>query len=152
KKEATPAKLPRALGASHPRLSPDGRVVAFSYQGEIWTGPRDGGTMTLLAPSQGYDVEPGWSPDGKRLAFVRRCAVTVVAFPDGKDVPLPKPLTVGGTYAFNKLEFSADGKRLLGPFRVGADNRLAWFDLASGDLTALTPTASYFRFALSPDG
>src|SRR5262249_36277471 len=29
---------------------------------------------------------------------------------------------------------------------------LAWFDLASGDLTPLTPASSYFRFALSPDG
>jgi Tol biopolymer transport system component len=152
KKEATAAKLPRALGAIHPRLSPDGRAVAFSYQGEIWAGPRDGGTMTMLTASQGHDVEPAWSPDGKRIAFVRGAGVKLVTFPDGKDVPLPKPLLTGGTYAFNKLEFSADGKRLLGSFRVGAANRLAWFDLASGDLTALTPTASYFRFALSPDG
>src|SRR5215471_3186051 len=146
------AKLPKALGAIQPRLSPDGSTLAFSYQGEIWTGPRAGGTMTLLTPSQGLDTEPAWSPDGKRVAFLRGGGVKVVRFPDGKDVPLPKSVAVGGTYAVSKLEFSADGKRLLGAFRVGQEYRLAWFDLESGELTPLVAVSSYFRFALSPDG
>jgi hypothetical protein len=148
----TRAPLPKALGAIQPRLTLDGSTVAFSYQGEIWTGPRGGGTMTLLTPSEGLDTEPAWSPDGKRVAFLRGGSVKVVQFPDAKDVPLPKPVSVGGTYAVSKLEFSADGKRLLGAFRVGNANQLAWFDLASGELTALMPVSSYFRFALSPDG
>jgi hypothetical protein len=148
----TPAKLPKALGAIHPRLSPDGSTIAFSYQGEIWTAPRTGGTMTVLASSQGFDTEPVFSPDGKRIAFVCGGAVKLVQFPDSKEVPLPKPAAVGGTYAVNKLEFSADGKQLLGPFRVGSHYRLAWFDLASGELTPLIPVSTYFRYALSPDG
>ena len=134
-----PAKLPTALGAIQPRLSPDGSTVAFSYQGEIWTGPRTGGTMTLLTPSQGLDTEPAWSPDGRRVAFLRGTGVKVVRFPDGQDVPLPKAVSAGGTYAVSKLEFSADGKRLLGPFRVGGENQLAWLDLESGELTPLVP-------------
>jgi hypothetical protein len=143
--------LPKDFGAIQPRLSPDGSTVAFSYQGEIWTGSRTGGTMTLLIPSQGLDTEPAWSPDGKRVAFLRGDAVKVVLYPDGKDVPLPKAISVGGTYAVRKLEFSADGKRLLGSFRVGETYRLAWFDLESGELTPLMPVSMYFRFALSPD-
>src|SRR5262245_22710608 len=150
--QPTKAKAPKALGAIQPRLSPDGSTVAFSYQGEIWTGPRAGGTMTLLTPSQGLDTEPAWSPDGKRIAFLRGATVKVVHFPDGKDLPLPKPVSAGGTYAVSKLEFSADGKRLLGAFRVGGVYRLAWLDLESGDLTPLVPVSTYFRFGLSPDG
>src|SRR5262245_63808553 len=105
--------------------------------------------MTLLTPSQGLDTEPAWSPDGKRVAFLRGGGVRVVSFPEGKDVPLTKPVSVGGTYAVSKLEFSADGRRLLGAFRVDSVNRLAWFDLESGELTPLVPVSSYFRFALS---
>src|SRR5262245_5400925 len=108
--------------------------------------------MTLLTPSQGLDTEPAWSPDGKRVAFLRGGGVRVVSFPEGTDVPLPKPVSVGGTYAVSKLEFAADGKSLLGAFRVGPVNRLAWFDLESGEPTPLVPVSSYFRFALSPDG
>ncbi len=146
-------KLPRALGAIHPRLSPDGSTIAFSYQGEIWTGRRTGGTMTRLVPSQGLDTEPAWSPDGRRIAFVRARAVKVVRFPDGTDVPLPKAVAVGGPYAVNKLDFSADGRRLLGTFRVDSGYQLAWFDLASGELVPLADASSYlFRFGLSPDG
>jgi Tol biopolymer transport system component len=146
------ARLPTALGAIQPRLSPDGSTVAFSYQGEIWTAPRAGGTMTRLTPGQGLDTEPAWSPDCTRIAFIRSGGIKVVHFPDGKDVPVPRTIAVGGTYAVSKLEFSADGKRLLGTFRVGDAHRLAWVDLESGELTPLVPVSSYFRFALSPDG
>src|SRR5262249_61758239 len=97
------SKLPKALGAIQPSLSHDGGTVAFSYQGEIWTAPRGGGTMTLLVASQGADVEPTWSPDGKRIAFVRAGGVKVVSYPDGKEVALRKPAALGGTYAVNKL-------------------------------------------------
>jgi TolB protein len=153
--DAPAVKLPKALGTIQPRLSPDGGTIAFSYQGEIWTCPRSGGTMTLLTPGQGADGEPAWSPEGKRIAFVRGGVVKMVQFPDGQEVPLPKPAQTGGPYAVNKLEFSADGKKLLGTFRVGQDNSLAWFDLDSGEHTPVLPlpAVSYtFRFALSPDG
>src|SRR5262245_41046280 len=80
---AAQAKLPRAIGAIHPRISPDGKNIAFSYQGEIWTAPRTGGTMTMLTASEGLDTEPTWSPDGKRIAFIRGPAVKLVEFPSG---------------------------------------------------------------------
>src|SRR6516225_4652643 len=91
--QPTRAMVPKALGAIQPRLSPDGGTIAFSYQGEIWTGPRAGGVMTLLTPSQGLDTEPAWSPDGKRVAFLRGGGVRAVHFPDGKHVPLPKTVS-----------------------------------------------------------
>jgi hypothetical protein len=35
----TKVKLPRALGAIQPRLSPDGSTLAFSYQGKFGPAP-----------------------------------------------------------------------------------------------------------------
>jgi len=147
------SRLPAAIGAIHPRLSPDGTRVAFSYQGEIWTAPRAGGVMTSLLTGEGSDTEPAWSPDGKAIAFVRGAAVKIVDSTDGKDIPLPKSLTTAGTYGVNKLEFSRDGKRLLGAFNVDGKNLgLAWFDLQSGEAKSLAAIHFYTRFALSPDG
>jgi Tol biopolymer transport system component len=152
---SAPSKLPKALGAIHPRISPDGKNIAFSYQGEIWTAPRTGGTMTLLTRSEGFDTEPTWSADGKRIAFIRGPAVKIVEFPSGDDVPLPKPLLSANLYAVNKLEFSSDGKKLFGAFRIdGKPNSVAWYDLATGDLTPILPVPAVnynFRFTLTPD-
>lgn len=147
------SKLPSAIGAIQPRLSPDGNTIAFSYQGDIFTIPRAGGTMTVLASADGFDTEPAWSPTGDRIAFVRGATVKIVQFPNGEDVPLPKALQTGGTYGVNKLEFSIDGKKLLGTFRAdGKDLGLAWFDLQTGESKSLTNVHFYTRFALSHDG
>lgn len=146
-------KLPPAIGAIHPRLSPDGSSLAFSYQGGIWVAPRGGDSMKLLSTGEGDDTEPAWSPDGKRVAFIRGTTVRVIETEDGRDVSLPKTLLTAGTYGANKLEFSADGRQLLGAFRTdGKDHGLAWFDVSTGAVQPLAPVHSYSRFALSPDG
>src|SRR5438128_7618980 len=59
----------RAIGAVHPRISPSGKDVVFSYQGTIWRMPIEGGTMKRLAAGPGFAFEPCWSPDGKYVAF-----------------------------------------------------------------------------------
>jgi len=153
KTEPVAVKLPRSIGAIHPRLSPDGQALAFSYQGEIWTAPRTGGTMTLLTPSEGFDTEPSWSPDGKQIAFLRGNAVRIVRFPAGTDVPLPKPVSTGGVYGVNRIEFSADGKRLLASFRLNAnETQIGWFDLTTGEIERVAPVQIFTRFSLAPDG
>ena len=52
-----------------PSLNSDGSVLAFSYQGDIWTVPASGGTATRLTIHEGYDGFPKWSPDNKKIAF-----------------------------------------------------------------------------------
>jgi hypothetical protein len=155
--EAPPA-LPLALGAIHPRISPDGRTLAASYQGAIWTVPAGGGVMTRLTDGEGFDHEPAWSPDGKRIAFVRGPnqlggELRLIRAADGKDLPLPKPVHVRGGYNYQKLEFDPGGGRLLGAFTAGGkDHGLAWYDLRSGAVEALGPLSPWGRYALSPDG
>lgn len=50
-------------------ISPDGKTIAFTYRGDIFTVPATGGDATQITSDGGYDTAPVWSPDGSRLAF-----------------------------------------------------------------------------------
>lgn len=50
-------------------ISPDGKTVAFTYKGDIYTIPVAGGTAKALTTNPAYDTRPVWSPDAKQLAF-----------------------------------------------------------------------------------
>lgn len=53
----------------YPSLSPDGSLIAFSYQGDIWTVSKDGGDATRLTIHEAYESNPQWSPDGEKILF-----------------------------------------------------------------------------------
>ena len=55
--------------ASHPSLSPDGKQIYFSYDGNIYTVPVRGGQATAVITMPGVQDSPLVSPDGKWLAF-----------------------------------------------------------------------------------
>ncbi len=56
-----------------PRLSPDGRQIAFySYRTgnrDLWLMPAGGGPARQLTEHPGHDSAPRWSPDGRTIAF-----------------------------------------------------------------------------------
>lgn len=52
-----------------PAISPDGKEVAFCYQGDIWTVSAKGGRPYRVTVHEGYDSNPRWSLDCERLAF-----------------------------------------------------------------------------------
>jgi tricorn protease len=67
---AGPAAAQEAVrGARHPALSPDGRMMAFSWRGDLWVVPATGGRARRLTVHPGDDRLPQWSPDGRWLAF-----------------------------------------------------------------------------------
>ena len=53
----------------HPAVSPTGETIAFSYAGDIWTIPSEGGDASRLTTHQAYEHTPRWSPDGQWIAF-----------------------------------------------------------------------------------
>ena len=75
-----PEDVYELTGVADPRLSPDGRTVAFvvwridreanEYRGNIWLAPVDGSAPPRrLTFGSRRDADPRWSPDGTSLAF-----------------------------------------------------------------------------------
>ena len=53
-------------------VSPDGKRIVFDLLGDIYTMPLDGsrsGPATRIAGGAAFDMQPRFSPDGRRLAF-----------------------------------------------------------------------------------
>lgn len=57
------------LWLRYPSISPDGKEIAFCYQGDIYKVASEGGVATRLTTNSAYDYKPVWSPDGKQIAF-----------------------------------------------------------------------------------
>ena len=55
--------------ARSPDISPDGKLIAFSYLGDIWTVEAIGGVARPVTMHEAHDYAPVFSPDGRHLAF-----------------------------------------------------------------------------------
>ncbi len=51
-------------------LSPDGKTIAFDLLGDIYTMPVSGGKATNIASGLPWEIQPRFSPDGKRIAYI----------------------------------------------------------------------------------
>ncbi|WP_073973109.1 amidohydrolase family protein [Erythrobacter donghaensis] len=50
-------------------VAPDGKTIAFTLLGDIYTLPIEGGTPKRISEGLSWDVQPRFSPDGTRIAF-----------------------------------------------------------------------------------
>jgi len=102
----------------NPKLSPDGRTVAFTaeYAGntDVYTVPVDGGQPTRLTWHPGADLVQGWTPDGKSVVFSSGRATSAptgvprfwtVPATGGVDTPMPMPRA-------NQGKISPDGGKV----------------------------------------
>jgi Tol biopolymer transport system component len=58
-----------AASASAPRWSPDGRRLAYTTGGQVWTMKPDGSDREQVTDLSTGAADPVWSPDGKLIAF-----------------------------------------------------------------------------------
>ena len=77
----------------YPALSPDGTQIAFSFKGDIFTVPANGGRALQITTHPSHDTRPVWSPDGKLLAFASDRMGSMDIYVVDKDGGTPKRLT-----------------------------------------------------------
>jgi Tol biopolymer transport system component/DNA-binding winged helix-turn-helix (wHTH) protein len=111
----------------HPAISPDGKFVAFTWEGEggdnfdIYVRSIDGSFQGRLTTHAADDYAPAWSPDGLRIAFVRDLdgAREILVLPSfgGREQQLFEAVPEGmawriGAWSFG-LSWTPDGKHLV---------------------------------------
>jgi serine/threonine-protein kinase len=154
--DPVPLKLPTGIYA-HPRVSPDGRVLAVSRSegsmSDIWTYDLSGGGVAQRLTLGGQSRYPVWSADNRRVTFqsARDRAIWWQAIDAGPAERLTSPLD--GEEHIPEA-WSRDGTRLL--FSIHKSSRYALTvltlkDLKAepfGDVQSADPTGASF----SPDG
>jgi Tol biopolymer transport system component len=163
------------VGVDDPAWSPDGSRVAFQYNlvvpaytgtlkvdAGIWTVRRDGAglqQLTQRTPGTAWDSGPQWSPDGRKLVFVRfdfthqaDAIFTVNADGTGEAEVTPWQLGAG-----DHPDWSPDGRWII--FRVQSDDGSSNVYKAHPDGTDITDLTNqgaggyqYLSSGFSPDG
>jgi Tol biopolymer transport system component len=140
---------------SQPRLSPDGRHVAFSRPDaqsgnrDVWSLEIGRGILTRLTLNVANDWYPVWSPDGKRLLFAsdREGGADPVPFIKMSLEPLSEESRIPGTGS--PFDWSRDGKW------ISMGSKDIWIAPTSGERTPFKFLATPFREGdarFSPDG
>ncbi len=152
---AIPVSAVEAKMARHPAPSPDASKIAFSWQGDLWIVPFEGGIAQRLTSHPAADRHPVWSHDGASLAFAsdRHGNLDVFVMPlDGSRAP--RRLSFASIDDF-PLEFSIDDQSVLFSSRRRESlHRLP--EVYTVPITGGTPAwvqkVQASSFHLSPDG
>ena len=134
-----------ALGRTH---------IVFSYAGDLWSVPREGGDAARLTTGTGVETDPAFSPDGNWVAFTGEYDGNVDAYviPAGGGVPRRLTYHPGGD---SVVGWTPDGRSVVfASSRNSYANFTRLFTIpAEGvGLESELPLPMAYRGSLSPDG
>ena len=100
------------LWMRYPAISPDGKTIVFSYQGDLFTVPATGGKARHLTVHKAYDYKPVWSPNSKQIAFasIRFGNFDIYTIPAEGGIPGRLTFYSGNEYPDS---FTPDGSRVV---------------------------------------
>ncbi len=98
-------------GPSAVAFSPDGKTLVYSMQGSLWKQSIDSTVAEQLTDGPGYDYQPDWSPDGRRIAFVRYLNDALEIYGLDVSTGAVSPLTHNGAVNVEP-RWSPDGQRI----------------------------------------
>ena len=113
------------LWMRYPAISPNGETIAFTYKGDIYTVPANGGKATQLTTHPAHDTRPVWSPDGSKIVFASDRNGNFDIFVMDKEGGSPKQLT---THSANEYpETFSDAKHILYSAAIQQDTKDSQF-------------------------
>ncbi|MGH7618729.1 MAG: amidohydrolase family protein [Gemmatimonadaceae bacterium] len=109
-------------------VSPDGRTIAFDLLGDIYTIPITGGKATALTRGMGFDAQPRFSPDGKKIVYVSDRDGGYNLYTLSLDKKDTVQITTGKTNRYYSPVFTPDGQYVI----ATRGNRLYVYDTEGG--------------------
>ncbi|MDN5201571.1 amidohydrolase family protein [Fulvivirgaceae bacterium BMA10] len=94
-------------------VSPDGKEIVFDLLGDIYIMPVQGGTAKLLRGGLPYEVQPRFSPDGKKIAFTSDAGGGDNIWIMDKDGSEAKQITKESFRLLNNPVWNPDGQYLV---------------------------------------
>lgn len=127
--------------------------IVFSYAGDLWSVPREGGTAIRLTTGAGIESHPIFSPDGAAVAFTGEYDGNVDVYTIPASGGVPKRLTWHPAPDL-ALGWTPDGSRVLFTSSRNAYSRFAELYTAGlqGGLEQRVDLPMGFEGSYSPDG
>jgi tricorn protease len=128
--------------------------IAFSYAGDLWTVPKEGGTATKLSSPKGQEIFPKFSPDGSQIAFSGNYNGNTDIFVIPTTGGIPTRVTNHGM-SDRIIDWYPDGKNLLfvNSSESGKQRFSQFYKVSSkGGFPEKLPVPYGEHASLSPDG
>jgi Tol biopolymer transport system component len=150
---------------SEPALSPDGKQIAFAWDGphqdnyDIYVRLVNGGSALRLTTDPAPDHAPAWSPDGEHLAFLSDSAIYLIPALGGmprKLLQMPQGSLFPNLASPTSISWSPDGRFLAFNSAEGGAPVIWIASTDSGEFhrASTAPQGDYMELspAFSPDG